>query len=136
MRTGDVAAIPQSLSYHMWKLSIHTETAALVRRPLSSKLYRAVSTRLKPSDQSIPWKAYLASRQIQDVAADLAEAIFSPAGSPVAQPLDLPVCFKTPDLSVPDSACVQMLLRVTLPARDSADVRPPDEAEPAVRLAA
>ncbi len=124
MRTGDVAAMPQSLSYHMWKLSIHAETAALVRRPLSSALYHAASTRLKSTDQSLPWKAYLASRQIQDVASDLAEAIFSRSCSPVTHPLDEPSCFKAPALAEPDFGMLRRCICGSHPPRKTAHFLP------------
>jgi hypothetical protein len=148
MSNRDVAALPQSLSYHMWKLSIHAETAAFARcernevpfaaRPLSAKLCRVVLRRQKPSDQRIPWKAYLASRQIQDIASDLTGAIFSPSASPAAQSLDHPHYFKTPSFTAPASARARMLMGVTAAAMDGApldDARPPAEAEPAVQFA-
>jgi hypothetical protein len=92
MRTGILAAKPQSVSYNMWKLCAAAKDAALLKRSEGNgmlfsneldarKMRKLVLEDKKGNALSYSWKAYLASRQIQDVAAGLTVAIFSPPAS-------------------------------------------------------
>ncbi len=78
MQSECTATVPQFISSYAWKLP--PERTAIFER--ASKLISRTgensdSDSPEAEHPSIPWKAYLASREFQHMASDLAEAIFS-----------------------------------------------------------
>jgi hypothetical protein len=80
MQSECMAASPQFISSYAWKLPL--ERPAIFER--ASKLISETGDHDHSSagaegavHPSIPWKAYLASREFQHLASDLAEAIFN-----------------------------------------------------------
>ena len=78
MQSECTAASPQFISSYAWKLPL--ERPAIFAR--ATQLISQPGDRANAGEQgqehpSIPWKAYLASREFQHMASDLAEAIFS-----------------------------------------------------------
>ncbi|KAI95047.1 hypothetical protein T281_07645 [Rhodomicrobium udaipurense JA643] len=83
MRSECIAALPQSVCVYAWKLPVtrhmrpvlSDHAHGLVSRPRSRHRVEA----LKAEHPSLPWKAYVASREFQNLASDLADAVFAPA---------------------------------------------------------
>ncbi len=79
MQSECTATAPQFISSYAWKLP--PARPAIFER--ASKLIRTGEKTNNDASEgehpSIPWKAYLVSREFQHLASDLAEAIFTPA---------------------------------------------------------
>lgn len=85
MRSECIAALPQSACCYTWKLPV-TPHMRPVLLDESHDAYSRAGAKLRretcrAEHPSIPWKAYLASREFQNLASDLAEAVFTPAAS-------------------------------------------------------
>jgi len=78
MRSECLAASPLSSSSYAWKVpparpALLSSAQRLLTAGGEQSMYEA-----SPADHpSIPWKAYLASREFQHVSSDLAEALFT-----------------------------------------------------------
>jgi len=98
MRSECIAALPQSTCSYTWKLPVtphmrpvlFDQAHTLVSRA-GAKLRREIA---KAEHPSIPWKAYLASREFQNLASDLADAVFSPASGYSSSDLERPLSLK------------------------------------------
>jgi hypothetical protein len=92
MRSECMAAVPHSMCSYTWKMPVTHQRPALFEHAQESMSPSAGMTREaeKVEHPSIPWKAYLATREFQNLASDLADAVFS------ASPND-----SIPDRSVP-----------------------------------
>lgn len=98
MRSECIAALPQSTCCYTWKLPVtphmrpvlFDQANDIVSRA-SAKLRRGTCRAEHPS---IPWKAYLASREFQNLASDMADAVFSPASSFSSSELERPSSLK------------------------------------------
>ncbi len=95
MQSGCEAVSPQFISAYAWKEP--SLRPALFKRAQS--LLAAAEDRsahaLAPAEHpSIPWKAYLASREFQHIASDLADALFKTPASDAIVSAARPACFK------------------------------------------
>jgi hypothetical protein len=96
MRSECMAALPQSACCYTWKLPA-TPHMRPVLLDQSHDAFSRAGAKLRretcrAEHPSIPWKAYLASREFQNLASDLAEAVFAPAvGRLPAQDKERPV---------------------------------------------
>ncbi len=105
MRSECTAASPQFIYSYAWKVpparpAIFERAQLLVSRA-QEKCERKASQAIHPS---IPWKAYLASREFQHMASDLAEALFAetlPAG---LQAISRPACLMAGAQAMPGAA--------------------------------
>ncbi len=78
MRSECIAASPRSISSYAWK--VPCARPALFDRAQRLQIASAEQSAQEASQAghpSIPWKAYLASREFQHVSSDLAEALFA-----------------------------------------------------------
>jgi hypothetical protein len=76
MHSEAVVAIPQSVYAYAWKRPVASDVPQL----RGSSERESVQPR---GHQAASWKAYLVSRDFQNLASDLAEAIFSTPSGPV-----------------------------------------------------
>lgn len=85
MRSECIAAAPQSLCSYTWKLPVTPHMRPVLFDQSHDVLSRSAAKlrreTCKAEHPSIPWKAYLASREFQNLASDLADAVFAPASS-------------------------------------------------------
>jgi hypothetical protein len=80
MRSECLAASPQSFSSYAWK--VPPARPALFDRAqslLTSGGEQSAREAPQGDNPSLPWKAYLASREFQHLSSDLAEALFAAA---------------------------------------------------------
>jgi hypothetical protein len=106
MRSECIAAVPPSVSSYTWKAVSSSRTRPYpldsAKDRISRRERRFQRSAPKAEHPSLPWKAYLASRELQNLASDLTDAVFGPSTS-----------VKAPDLSRPAI--------LMLDAKDSAD---------------
>jgi hypothetical protein len=82
MRSECMAAVPQWACCYTWKLPAtpHMRPVLFDRADASFARGRRLRREVcRAEHPSIPWKAYLASREFQNLASDLADGIFAPA---------------------------------------------------------
>ncbi|MGB8734507.1 MAG: hypothetical protein WCD20_00080 [Rhodomicrobium sp.] len=92
MQSECTATAPQFISSYAWKLpparpAIFERASKLIRTGEKTK-----SDASEAEHPSIPWKAYLASREFQHLASDLAEALFTAAPRPGIEGASRPAC--------------------------------------------
>lgn len=83
MCTATIATFPQSIGYSAWKLSTSAQDEAK-RVPEhgpstpqgKQRIRMSVLGAGQPQHENVPWKSYLVSRQIQDIAGSTTDAIF------------------------------------------------------------
>ncbi len=80
MQSECTAASPQPICSYAWKMPPARPAIFERAQKLISRSEAYVS---QGEQRSVPWKAYLASREFQHLASDIAEAIF--AAAPVAR---------------------------------------------------
>ena len=94
MRSECIAAVPPSVSSYTWKAVSSSRTRPYSLDPAKDRVSRRERhfqrSAPKAEHPSLPWKAYLASRELQNLASDLTYAVFGPSMSE-----------KVPDLSRP-----------------------------------
>ena len=119
MRSECTAPVPQSICAYTWKAS-----ATPRRRPGLSEGVREAPSQLaeKGEHASIPWKAYLAAREFQNLASDLADGLFSSQASAAIPNLAVPAILKSDGPAVAEAAGrpSSKLLTPVLPAGDNA----------------
>jgi len=85
MRSECIAALPQSVCVYAWKLPVTRHMRPVLMDQVHGLLPRPHgrlrTEALKGEHPSLPWKAYLASREFQNLASDLADAVFAPAST-------------------------------------------------------
>jgi hypothetical protein len=85
MRSECMAAPPQFACCYTWKLPAtrHMRPVLLDHNhgPFSRTDSRPRRKACRAEHPSIPWKAYLASREFQNLASDIADAVFAPSSS-------------------------------------------------------
>jgi len=90
MRSECIAAWPKSTCSYAWKLPVTPYMRSVLFEQAHDELSRMGSKprreTFKAEHPSIPWKAYLASREFQNLASDLAEAVFAPASDSLSAP--------------------------------------------------
>jgi hypothetical protein len=83
MRSECIAAAPQSACCYTWKLPVTPHMRPVLFEQAHSSFERSGAKRrrevCRAEHPSIPWKAYLASREFQNLASDLADGVFAPA---------------------------------------------------------
>jgi hypothetical protein len=105
MHSDCMATWPYSINSYTWK-----NAAAMERRTVpfpTAELHLASRAIHKPATEenvSVSWKAYLASRQLQNMASDLADAIFSGAGTFECDEASYPESLLSPDSAVKPGA--------------------------------
>jgi hypothetical protein len=125
-----LAVTPRSISSYAWK--VPSARPALFDRgpqlPIASAGQRAHEA-TQGNHPSIPWKAYLASREFQHVSSDLAEALFTvPCPGPVPSAIR-PASFTLSGaaLAAKDGKALRGLLAPVLPG-SAADSQTPLQA--------
>ncbi len=82
MRSDCIAALPQSTCSYTWKLPVTPHMRPVLFDQVQSMASRDTAhsrpNSAKQEIPSIPWKTYLASRELHNLALDLADAVFSP----------------------------------------------------------
>ncbi len=90
MRSNCIAALPHSTCSYRWKLPVTPQmrAAPIDQAHYSSTRAGAWLVRESPKAEhsSIPWKAYLASREFNNLASDIADAVFSPSSTSLSSP--------------------------------------------------
>jgi len=85
MRSNCIAALPHSTCSYTWKLPVTLQMRpGLVDQDHHAKSRagsRACREAPRSGHSSIPWKTYLASREFNNLASDLADAVFSPSSA-------------------------------------------------------
>jgi hypothetical protein len=127
MRSECLAASPRSISSYAWKLPpARPAIFDRAQRPLISGDGQSAREASQAAHASIPWKAYIASREFQHVSSDLAEALFSvpcPEPEPGAiRPSSFTLSGSA--LTAADGKALSGLLAPVLP-RSTADSRTP-----------
>ncbi len=88
MRNECRAAMPQLACCYMWKLPVTPHMRPVLFDQVHGSFERGGAKQrrevCRAEHPSIPWKAYLASREFQNLASDLADGVFAPATA--AQP--------------------------------------------------
>lgn len=84
MQSESTSVIPPSLCAYAWKGATTSFGRPVLARNEDHGDSDRAGVRLQPVkvDASVSWKAYLACRDFQNLASDLAEAFFSPASKP------------------------------------------------------
>jgi hypothetical protein len=129
MRSECTAPVPQSICSYTWKAS-----ATPRRRPALSEDVREAPSQLaeKGEHASIPWKAYLAAREFQTLASDLAEGLFSSQASAALPDLAVPAILKSDACAAAGAAgrpSSELLTPVLLAGENaSAELRPTRQA--------
>ncbi len=78
MRSECLAASPRSISSYVWKVPpARPRLFDCAQRLLAASGEQPAREASQADHPSIPWKAYLASREFQHVSSDLAEALFT-----------------------------------------------------------
>ncbi len=109
MRSECIAAMPQTIYSYTWKSAAsgrdEPSAASNHRREFLARAgEKAPLDAVKPENPSVSWKAYLASREFQNLAADLADAIFSAAPDETARDLSRPSILMTDSGAMPGGA--------------------------------
>jgi hypothetical protein len=125
-----LAVSPRSISSYAWKVppmrpALFDQGQAVPAASGGQPAREAV----QPNHPSIPWKAYLASREFQHVSSDLAEALFTvPCPDPVPGAIR-PASFTLSGaaLAAKDGKALRGLLAPVLPGR-AADSQTPQQA--------
>ncbi len=102
MQSECTATSPQFISSYAWKLPPARQ--AIFER--ASKLILGAGENSDASEAehpSIPWKAYLASREFQHLASDLAEAIFSTPPRLGLESATRPACLRLDARALPEN---------------------------------
>jgi hypothetical protein len=94
MRSQCTAASPQFISSYAWKEPLQRPELFERAERLIARAREHGREASKAEHPSIPWKAYLASREFQNLASDLAEALFSPPPSAVPQATSRPLSLR------------------------------------------
>jgi len=85
MRSECIAAAPQLACCYTWKLPVTPHMRPVLFDQAHSSFERGGVKRrrevCRAEHPSIPWKAYLASREFQNLASDLADGVFAPASA-------------------------------------------------------
>src|SRR5664279_1299981 len=85
MRSNCIAALPHSTCSYTWKLPVTLQMRPVLVDQAHHATSRAGSRSRRKAPRSahtsIPWKTYLASREFQNLASDLADAVFSPSST-------------------------------------------------------
>lgn len=85
MRSNCIAALPHSTCSYTWKLPVTLQMRPILVDQARHATYRAGSRARREAPRSdhssIPWKTYLASREFNNLASDLADAVFSPSST-------------------------------------------------------
>ena len=85
MRSNCIAALPHSTCSYTWKLPATPQMRPVLVDQAHQATSRAGSRSRREAPRSghssIPWKTYLASREFNNLASDLADAVFSPSST-------------------------------------------------------
>jgi len=112
MRSECLAASPRSMNSYAWKVPPARPALLNSAQRLPSAGEQSVCEASQAGHPSIPWKAYLASREFQHVSSDLAEALFTepcPEAVPSA-PRPASLTFSENALTAADGKAVSGLL--------------------------
>jgi hypothetical protein len=104
MRSECMAAMPQFLCSYAWK--VPPARPALFERAqalLSGGEEKAGHDAHQGEHASIPWKAYLASREFQHLASNLAEAFFAEPSSAGSTNAARPACLTSSAAALPEA---------------------------------
>lgn len=89
MRSQCIVTLPYATAY-AWKLPATPQINSLSVDHLQHPLYQTASQLPKDAPKTecpfIPWKAYLASREVKNLASNLANAVFSPSSTGLCIP--------------------------------------------------
>ncbi len=96
MRSESIAALPQSVCVYAWKFPVTRHMRPILSDqahglvPRHQRRHRVETS--KAEHPSLPWKAYVASREFQNLASELADAVFvsAPASHPSQHEPDRP----------------------------------------------
>lgn len=119
MRSERSAQVPQSLCSYTWKASASPHLRPALPENLRDVPYPAIE-RGEPA--SIPWKAYLAAREFQSLASDLADGVFSAPPDAALPDLTVPAILKSEGLVTTQKAdgSLSKLLTPVVPADEDA----------------
>ena len=85
MRSSCIAVSPHSTCSYAWKLPVTPQTRpTLIDQAHNLPSRSEASLRrevVRPEPSSIPWKTYLALRELKNLASNLADAVFSPSST-------------------------------------------------------
>jgi hypothetical protein len=133
MRSECLAALPQSFSSYAWK--VPPARPALFDRAqslLTSSGEQSAREAPQAGHPSVPWKAYLASREFQHLSSDLAEALFA-----AALPDTVPDAVRPASLAISEAALAAKdgnarsgLLAAILPGSDADSQAAQDSEQP------
>lgn len=124
MRSDCIAALPPSVSSYAWKAASPTRARphstdhakdAVVRRDTIFR--RAAPKSVHPS---LPWKAYLASRELQNLASDVTDAVFTSKPSEQAVEPVRPAIFMLGENRTPCKSQALLLAPILSVAEDGA----------------
>jgi hypothetical protein len=94
MRNECTAVPPQFISSYAWKEPLRRPELFERAERLIARAQERGRDAAKAEHPSIPWKAYLASREFQNLASDLAGALFSPSSAEVVQAASRPLSLR------------------------------------------
>ena len=142
MRSECIAAVPQSTCcFYTWKLPVTLQLQPVLFDQAQNTMSRAEAKlrreayRAEPS--VTPWKAYLASREIQNLSSEVADAVFAPvsggfSSSEPERPSSLTSCA----VSRAEGKSKAGLLQEVLPEAGDAPRNNAEKQSPSLALAA
>lgn len=126
MQSECTAISPQFICSYAWKKP--ARRPALLERAHKPSARSGESYSTEAEHPSIPWKAYLTSREFQHMASDLAEAIFTAPLTPKFESADRPAALMLDAQALPGAASGPRrgLLAPVLPREAAAAAGAPD----------